>query len=213
MTGPSSATQDCEVPEKQGIASQWATYRPRALAQPRPVGLEIRPAKATECAVVAEIEASRDGVDVDRAQRRCEAQATDPEVLLLVASVDGQIVGFARASRVRGPSNPPPETIPDGWYLQGVIVLDAWRRRGVGHALTDARLDWIAHRADAAYYFANARNRSSLDLHAAIGFVEVTRRFSIPGVTFEGGEGVLCRIDLSGSVRGTPREPNCTDLS
>ncbi len=197
MTSSHGPTPDGEVPEKPGTASRWALYMPAALGQPRPIGLEVRPAKRSDCAAIASIEGSRDGVAVDRAERRCEEQTIDPETLLLVAAVDGRVVGFARAGRVRGPSNPPPEAIPDGWYLQGVVVLDAWRRRGIGLALTDARLAWIARRAPVAYYFANARNRASLDLHASAGFVEVTRHFLAPGVSFEGGEGVLCRIDLS----------------
>jgi hypothetical protein len=53
---------------------------------------------------------------------------------------------------------------------------------------------WTPARPDAAWYFANARNRASLDLHARLGFEEVTRAFDLAGVTFEGGEGVLCRV-------------------
>ncbi len=44
--------------------------------------------------------------------------------------------------------------------------------------------------------FANARNRASIALHAAFGFEEVTRDFEVPGVTFEGGVGVLFRAVL-----------------
>ena len=89
------------------------------------------------------------------------------------------------------------------------MVDVAARRRGVGHALTDARLRWIAERAEHAWTFVNARNHASIDLHAAFGFEEVTRDVAFPVVTFEGGEGILFRATLrSGPARpagaGTP---------
>jgi hypothetical protein len=52
---------------------------------------------------------------------------------------------------------------------------------------------WAFQRAGEVWFFANARNRASVDLHARLGFVEVTRDFAFPGVSFDGGVGVLCR--------------------
>ena len=74
--------------------------------------------------------------------------------------------------------------------------MDAWRRAGVGRALTEARLAWIAERAERAYYFTNARNQTSLDLHRKLGFKELTRTFTGPGIAFDGGQGVLDVIEL-----------------
>ena len=85
---------------------------------------------------------------------------------------------------------------PCGYYLVGVIVAPPARRRGVGRALTEARLAWIGGRAREAWYFANAQNDASLELHRQLGFEEVTRSFWFPEVTFDGGEGVLCRVRL-----------------
>ena len=85
---------------------------------------------------------------------------------------------------------------PRGYYLVGVSSPRPARRRGVGRALTEARLAWIGDRAREAWYFANVRNTASLELHRRLGFVEVTRSFWYPEVTFEGGEGVLCRVRL-----------------
>lgn len=128
---------------------------------------------------------------------RCEAQIGDPDACLFVAEVAGKVIGYGRAGRMRSCDDAPADTIPAGWYLLGLVVVDAWRRHGIGRALTERRLAWIAERAGSAWYFVNARNRPSLDLHHACGFVEVTRRFVAPGISFTGGEGVLCRIDLS----------------
>jgi ribosomal protein S18 acetylase RimI-like enzyme len=182
------------------LASRWTAYEPGGPSGNRPAGLEIRHAKPDDCSAIAAMEASRDGAASEPARRRCMEQAADPETILLVAFVDGHVVGFARAGRLRPATDAAQEAsvggLTDGWYLIGLVVVDAWRRRGIGRALTEARLDWIAERADAAYYFVNARNRASIDLHRELGFVEISRRFSAPGVTFEGGRGLLYRLDL-----------------
>ncbi len=77
-----------------------------------------------------------------------------------------------------------------------MIVDPAHRRRGIAAELTRRRLKWIAERAGEAFYFANARNQVSIDLHARFGFVELTRDFAYPGATFAGGAGILFRADL-----------------
>ena len=174
--------------------SRWAAYRPADRSGPRPDDLEVRPASPADCPAIAAIEAERDGVAVTSSRRRCEEQTANSDTLLVVALVEGHVVGFGRAGHLEPHVDKPADTIPDGWYLLGLVVVDAWRRQGIGRALTDARLAWIAQHADEAFYYANARNRASLDLHQAMGFEEVSRRFSGPGIAFDGGEGVLCRL-------------------
>jgi hypothetical protein len=80
---------------------------------------------------------------------------------------------------------------PDGYYLVGLIVNPASRGQGIGAALTQARLSWIGDRATEASYFTNAHNQRSLRLHQRLGFQEITRDFVFPGVSFDGGVGVL----------------------
>ncbi len=119
------------------------------------------------------------------------------DVCLLVAEVGGGVVGYGRAGRL-GRRPDAGGTLPEGWYLLGVAIVDAWRRRGIGRVLTERRLAWIAERTHEAWYFVNARNLPSIDLHRDFGFVEVSRRLDAAGVSFEGGEGILFRLDLSG---------------
>jgi GNAT superfamily N-acetyltransferase len=76
-------------------------------------------------------------------------------------------------------------------------VDEAWRRRGVAHALTAERLGWIGERAREAYCIANLRNRPSLELHAAFGFVRLENGFTLPGLRCAGGEGGRLRVELS----------------
>jgi hypothetical protein len=73
------------------------------------------------------------------------------------------------------------------------------RRRGIAHALTRARLDRLA---PPVYYFANERNRASIDLHAPFGFQELTRDFWHPDVTFTGGGGILFVTGKDGPAKG-----------
>lgn len=125
--------------------------------------------------------------------------------LLFVALHAGRVVGYGRIAWLT-PEASGGYGAPNGWYLSGCVVDEAVRRRGVGRALTQTRLDWAHARGDDVYYFANADNHASLDLHQQLGFIEIGRDFAINGVTFTGGQGVLCRasarvadvIDLAG---------------
>jgi ribosomal protein S18 acetylase RimI-like enzyme len=176
------------------IVSRWAEHRPDEHGGDLPAGFAIRPARPDDCPTIAALEQIRGDVTLPAGEARCHRQLGDSTVLLLVATIDAAVVAFARAGRFTPPADAPQDIAPAGWYLFGVVVPDAWRRRGIGRALTVARLDWIRERASAAYYFTDAQNRASLDLHAALGFEEVARASIIAANTFDGGLGVLCRM-------------------
>jgi GNAT superfamily N-acetyltransferase len=184
------------------MASKWAPYKPGARATETLVGLEIRPAVLSDCPDVALVAHQRDDVPIASASARCELDVQADDRLLLVARFADELAAFARAARWEPPSTAPaePNTAPAGWYLLGVIVRDRWRRRGIGLELTRRRLEWIGKRTGEAYYFANSRNGASIDLHAKLGFIELTRDFTFPGASFEGGEGILFRVELAGHL-------------
>lgn len=117
-----------------------------------------------------------------------------------MAEIGQRIIGYGRARLHEPEPEAPADTAPRGYYLTGVFVRPDQRRGGTGAALTQARLDWISGRADDAWFFANARNTTSIELHRRFGFEEVTRRFSFPGLTFDGGEGILFRSRLRRGV-------------
>ena len=160
----------------------------------------VRPAVAVDCRGVAAIVRERDGVPLADARAHCERDVAGADRLLLVAMVGDELAGFARAARWQRPPRPSDNAAPSGWYLLGVVVRDRWRRHGIALELTRRRLSWIAERANEAYYFTNARNRVSIDLHQHVGFVEVTRDFDFPDASFEGGEGILFRVDLAATT-------------
>ena len=119
---------------------------------------------------------------------------THPQHHLVVAESGVAIAGYGRARLFEPEPEAPADTAPYGYYLTGVFVAPNERRAGIGASLTQARLDWISDRAPDAWFFANARNTRSITLHERFGFVEVSRRFSFPGLTFAGGEGILFRL-------------------
>lgn len=177
----------------------FADYRPDDDRLPVPPNLEVRAASLADCALIAAIAHERDpDVDASSAEAHCRGQVDDSTICLLVATVGNEICGFGRVSRFEPATDAAANSAPAGWYLLGLIVRDRWRRRGIGRRLTEARLAWLAERATEAFYFVNARNRVSLDLHAGLGFQELTRDFSFPAATFGGGAGSLGRIDLGG---------------
>jgi ribosomal protein S18 acetylase RimI-like enzyme len=115
---------------------------------------------------------------------------------LVVAESRGGIIGYGRARLFEPEPQALSDTAPRGYYLTGVFVAPNERHAGVGAALTEARLDWISGRAADAWFFANARNAASIALHERFGFEAVTRHFFFPGLTFDGGEGILFRLSF-----------------
>ncbi len=188
-----------------GQSNMFATYEPGARGDGArgaadvapPADLEIRAATATDVDPIARLLAWREGLtDADALRRATETLNAPGKKLFLVAHVGGTFAGFGRAALV--PPQPPPyEHVPPGWYLVGVIIDPAQRRRGIASELTRVRLAWIAQRAREAYFFANSLNRPTIDLHERLGFREVRRGFTFPNARFDGGGlGVLFRIDL-----------------
>ena len=158
-------------------------------------GLRVRLAEPRDATALGRISAERaGGVPAEYAARfeRWIRGGADSEIaLVLAAEVAEGLVGFGNVQHFVPPPDAPAHAAPAGWYLAGLVVDPAHRRRGIGKRLTEERLDWIARRARRAYYFSNARNLVSIELHRRLGFVERTRDFWHPSARFEGGVGIL----------------------
>ncbi|MFF3063148.1 GNAT family N-acetyltransferase [Oerskovia sp. NPDC057915] len=152
-------------------------------------GVRVRPATQDDLDAVADVERrARRGTDRDQ----LVLALTDPERVVVVATVDGVVVGWGKThwwSYEDGPA-------PVGHYLGGVTVDPDFRRGGVGGTLTRARMDWVAGRAGFVCCVVNATNVASLALHEGLGFREVARAASFHTIRFTGGSGVLLRADL-----------------
>ena len=92
-----------------------------------------------------------------------------------VASVKGEVLGYAICRYHAWSERNGDSGLPEGWYLAGLNVLPSHRRRGVGRALTEHRITWLSERTDVVYYTAAEVNGPSIELHEALGLVEVAR--------------------------------------
>jgi ribosomal protein S18 acetylase RimI-like enzyme len=164
-------------------------------------GLIIRIAAEADLPAVAAISAEREESSVSVQtlwlEKFVQRSQESGQASVHVATLNGEIIGYGKCSFFIPPEGAQSHTAPEGWYLGGLVVAPPFRRQTVGRQLTQVRLQWIAARARTAYYFANARNRVSIELHQRLGFIEVTREFFYPGTSFAGGEGILFKIVLS----------------
>jgi GNAT superfamily N-acetyltransferase len=156
----------------------------------------VREARAGDLAAIVLTLEERQGMQVDGFSELVRTEIEAEDALVLVAEVGTSFAGYGRAGGFAHPPDAPDNCAPAGFYLTGLVVAPSHRRHGIGIELTRRRLCWARDRADEAFYFANAQNRASLDLHAQLGFAEVTKDFWYPNVSFAGGRGVLCRVGL-----------------
>jgi len=170
----------------------------------------IREAEDRDVPELAQIAAEREGdsasAQLSSFQKLLRQNRQTGRALALVGELAKEIIGFAKATYFSPPPDPLPNIAPEGWYLGGVVVAPRFRRRGVANQLTHMRLEWTAQRSSCAYYFVNERNTVSIDLHRHFGFVELTRDFSFPGATFEGGSGILFKLDLRNWRKEHPQQ-------
>jgi ribosomal protein S18 acetylase RimI-like enzyme len=155
--------------------------------------LIVRPSTGADLPRVVRLAVAERGGEHAEWRARFAGNLADPDACLLLAEIGGQVMAYGRVRRFDPPPEGPADIAPAGYYLAGLLVASAYRRRGIGERLTRARMAWTATRATEIWFFANAANRASLLLHQGLGFREVTRDFTYPGVTFTGGVGVLCR--------------------
>jgi len=161
------------------------------------IAVTVRSANADDVAEIIRVQRSAGRREQDEDAFR--HAISDADRLLVVAEpVDASgatfVVGWAKTHH----HTVVVDEAPAGHYLGGVTVDPAWRRRGVAAALTEARMSWIAARADEAFYIVNVRNPASIDLHRRWGFEEVLRAPGLMGGQFTGGVGLLLRAPLRG---------------
>lgn len=149
--------------------------------------MDVRAARLTDVSGIVAVQTSAGRPSTDPAP--FEAAIRDQRRVVTVALIGDEIVGWGKTHFWESAAG----VAPAGHYLGGVTVTSPSRRLGVGAALTDARLQWIWERAEAAYYFTNAQNVASLKLHSRWGFAEIARAAELHGTAFAGGVGILFR--------------------
>lgn len=164
--------------------SEYATFQPARPDGERFGADVVRVAQAADIDAVTALTCARHDLDPAVVRPRIETElaglARREPWCMFVAAIGHEVVGFARTRRMNHGRDGVPLVLPEGWYLTGVIVHPTWRRRGLGEALTEARLAWLRQRTDAAYYVASRQNRASIALHERFGFQEIARGFDYP---------------------------------
>lgn len=135
--------------------------------------MDIRPAGSADLDAWV---AMRNALWPDEAGLREGAQAmlTEPDMLALIAHIDGRPAGFAEAALRHDYVNGC-ETSPVA-FLEGIWVAPEHRRTGLAAALANRAADW--GRAKGCTEFASdilADNHESHAFHTAIGFEETER--------------------------------------
>lgn len=173
----------------------FAPFDPAPETRPAPVDAVIEAATPAALEALVALAVARDGSDPAARRRRFTALLEDAGAVVRVARVGGEVVGYGLATRLEPPEGP---YVPAGWYLAGAVVDPSWRRRGIGAALVDARVEALRPRTRTVRAFVAAVNRASVALLRSRGFVVESEDAGVPGVTFTGGRGVLLRRDAPG---------------
>jgi ribosomal protein S18 acetylase RimI-like enzyme len=151
----------------------------------------VRPATPNDyealCAVVAAVDRFHADL-VPHRFRRIEGPARpvawltglveSPDGLLLVAERGGELVGFLEGGLQRSPEGP--MHLPRRLLMvDGVGVLEAHRRAGVGRALMEAAHAWARARGlDEVELSVHAANRDALAFYERLGYTPAVHRLS-----------------------------------
>jgi hypothetical protein len=142
------------------------------------------------CAVLAAAERADDPA---LARARFQADLAMPRRRLFVATVEGCFAGFGRTTHFIPPPGAPSNVAPEGYYVVGLLVdpvgaEGAWASPSRGHG-------WRGRSSalrKSGFLPTPATARRSTYTPGS-GSSGVTRDFAFPGVSFDGGVGVLCR--------------------
>ena len=153
--------------------------------EPEGARVRVRDATAGDAAAITAVAATRGALPQDH-RARVGAWVGDRSRHVVVAEVDGDVVGWAMLARWTGHDD-----APEGWFVSALTVLP--ERRGCG---TGGRLlaDVVRRGAGSPVHsVVNATNVASLAVHRRRGFTEVGRAARYAGIEFDGGTGVLLR--------------------
>ena len=173
-------------------------FNPEAKGLHLPESIICRPAKLHDRDSIALLMAHRNpGTPFDETLKQIEKELTisqtDSSYRLLVAEVDGLVVGFCRFYDSKGlPTQKKIYPAPEGWYAMGTLVDPTMRRRGIARFLFDKRL--IALREIGVfevYSMVDGTNQTSLQMHREFGYEQIASAPGFLHIRFDCGEGHL----------------------
>lgn len=126
------------------VGARFADYRPDQSGTQRLVDvLVMTPAHIEECAALA---IARDGGGPVAWIASFERNLTAHDRVTFVGLLGHRVVGYGTAGWFAPHTIGSGSTIPNGWYLLGLVVDPQVRRHGIGRQLTIARLGWLQQR-------------------------------------------------------------------
>jgi aminoglycoside 6'-N-acetyltransferase I len=143
---------------------------------------DIRPladSHVTAAADLASASSGRPAIELAQAYLKTLEQPDDG-FLVGAFRNDDMLIGFARTLRLSAEDLRSDRPVPEGWYLLGVNVREEFKRRGIGHALTCARLDHLRNLTDHIYYTVRFDNAASVRLHSRFGFERIDGGYTMP---------------------------------
>jgi len=130
----------------------------------------IRKATSTDIAACAVLICGHVSGNLEDWRSRFERDLANPQRQFLVATVDASVVGYGHTTLHSDKSEDETTSSPTGYFLSGLLVSPAHRRKGLGILLTIARIDELRQLTDVIYYRAEPSNQATINLHSRLGF-------------------------------------------
>lgn len=175
-------------------------FNPESAGQDLPEDILCRPALLSDRDSIARLMALRNPeTPFDETLKQTEKELTitqtDSSYRILVAEVDGQVLGFCRFYNSKG--LPPQKKIhvaPEGWYAMGTLIDPMMRRRGIARFLSEERFNVLRTMGvTEVYSMVDGTNQTSLQMHREFGYEQMATAPGFLHITFECGEGHLFR--------------------
>lgn len=162
----------------------------------------VREAKLSDVREIVELRNAQEPINIkrylERTTEEVELSLNKDNLVFMVAEHEKEIIAYARLRYWERDEERGKHKDLEGWFLNGIIVKDSYRRSGVGERLTKERVDHLKKiEASEVFYVVNSKNTVSIALHEKLGFEIIDNDFMAPRHEFKGGsKGLLCRMKL-----------------
>jgi ribosomal protein S18 acetylase RimI-like enzyme len=162
------------------------------------MNFETRLALDQDILRIAEITEEHDSKGIDLYIKAFQDQINQNKeensyALIFVTLLEGKVVGHGKLFKYCCEEMAVDFKSPEGWYLNGIIVDPAFRRKGVAKELLKNRENFISqyNEKNNLYSIVSAENKPSIKYHESLGFKEHSRAPGFLKIKLNCGEGIL----------------------